>query len=277
MKFVHLHVHTEYSLLDGAIRIDELLNKVKSYGMDAVAITDHGVMYGVVDFYKKAREYGIKPIIGCEVYVAPGSRFEKVAVKGSEPAYHLILLARNKAGYRNLTELVSRAYLEGFYYKPRVDKDLLREYSEGLIALTACLAGEIPRLILNGEKSEAEKLVLEYRDIFGVDNFFLEIQDNKILEQATLNEVLIEIGKRYRIPLVATNDCHYLSREEAQVHDVILAIQTATTLDDPKRLRFPTQEFYVKSPEEMEQSFASIPMALENTVAIAERCNVELD
>lgn len=277
MKFVHLHVHTEYSLLDGAIRIEELLGKVKSYGMEAVAITDHGVMYGVVDFYKKAREYGVKPIIGCEVYVAPGSRFEKVAVKGSEPAYHLVLLAQNKTGYRNLTELVSRAYLEGFYYKPRVDKELLREYSGGLIALTACLAGEIPRLVLSGGKDEAEKLVLEYRDIFGADNFFLEVQDNKIPEQAVLNEALMEMGKRYRIPLVATNDCHYLDREDAQVHDVILAIQTATTLDDPKRLRFPTQEFYVKSPEEMERSFASVPAALENTVSIAERCNVELD
>ncbi|MEN3186819.1 MAG: DNA polymerase III subunit alpha [Atribacterota bacterium] len=277
MRFVHLHVHTEYSLLDGAIRIDELLQTVKSYGMEAVAVTDHGVMYGVVDFYKKAKEFGVKPIIGCEVYVAPGSRFEKVTVKGSEPAYHLVLLAQNKTGYRNLTELVSRAYLEGFYYKPRVDKELLREYSEGLVALTACLAGEIPRLILSGEKSEAEKLVLEYRDIFGADNFFLEVQDNKIPEQTTLNEALIEIGKRHRIPVVATNDCHYLSREDAQVHDIILAIQTATTLDDPKRLRFPTQEFYVKSPEEMEKAFASLPEALENAVSIAERCNVELD
>lgn len=277
MKFVHLHVHTEYSLLDGAIRIDELLSKIKSYGMDAVAITDHGVMYGTVDFYKKAKELGIKPILGCEVYVAPGSRFEKVAVKGSEPAFHLVLLAKDKEGYQNLTELVSRAFLEGFYYKPRVDKQLLREYSQGLIALSACLAGEVPRSILNGEIKEAEKIALEYREIFGADNFFLEIQDNQIPEQESVNQALIEIAQRHRIPLVATNDCHYLEKTDAQVHDVVLAIQTATTLDDPKRLRFPTQEFYVKSPEEMEKSFAHVPSALENTLLIAERCNVELE
>ena len=277
MKFVHLHVHTEYSLLDGAIRIDELLSKVKSYGMSAVAITDHGVMYGVIDFYKKAREMDIKPLIGCEVYVAPGSRFEKVAVKGSEPAYHLVLLAQDKTGYRNLTELVSRAFLEGFYYKPRVDKELLKEYSQGLIALTACLAGEVPRYIASGDRDAAERLVLEYRDIFGPENFFLELQDNKIPEQESINQALMEIGKRHRIPLVATNDCHYLEKTDAQVHDVVLAIQTATTLDDPKRLRFPTQEFYVKSPEEMEQAFAAVPEALENTLFIAERCNVDLE
>jgi DNA polymerase-3 subunit alpha len=277
MKFVHLHVHTEYSLLDGAIRIDELLSKAKSYGMDAVAITDHGVMYGVIDFYKKAREMGIKPIIGCEVYVAPGSRFEKIAVKGSEPAYHLVLLAQDKTGYRNLTELVSRAFLEGFYYKPRVDKELLKEYSRGLIALTACLAGEVPRYIASGDRDAAERLALEYRDIFGPDNFFLELQDNKIPEQEFINQALMEIGKRHRIPLVATNDCHYLEKTDAQVHDVVLAIQTATTLDDPKRLRFPTQEFYVKSPEEMGQAFAAVPEALENTLLVAERCNVDLE
>jgi len=277
MKFVHLHVHTEYSLLDGAIRIDELLSKVKSYGMSAVAITDHGVMYGVIDFYKKAREMDIKPIIGCEVYVAPGSRFEKVAVKGSEPAYHLVLLAQDKTGYRNLTELVSRAFLEGFYYKPRVDKELLKEYSQGLIALTACLAGEVPRYIASGDRDAAERLVLEYRDIFGPENFFLELQDNKIPEQESINQALMEIGKRHRIPLVATNDCHYLEKTDAQVHDVVLAIQTATTLDDPKRLHFPTQEFYVKSPGEMEQAFAAVPEALENTLFIAERCNVNLE
>jgi DNA polymerase-3 subunit alpha len=277
MKFVHLHVHTEYSLLDGAIRIDELLSKAKSYGMDAVAITDHGVMYGVIDFYKKAREMGIKPIIGCEVYVAPGSRFEKIAVKGSEPAYHLVLLAQDKTGYRNLTELVSRAFLEGFYYKPRVDKELLKEYSRGLIALTACLAGEVPRYIASGDRDAAERLALEYRDIFGPDNFFLELQDNKIPEQEFINQALMEIGKRHRIPLVATSDCHYLEKTDAQVHDVVLAIQTATTLDDPKRLRFPTQEFYVKSPEEMGQAFAAVPEALENTLLVAERCNVDLE
>lgn len=277
MKFVHLHVHTEYSLLDGVIRIDELLERVASYGMEAVAITDHGVMYGVVDFYKKAQEKGIKPIIGCEVYVAPGSRFEKVVVKGSEPAYHLVLLAENEEGYRNLIELVTRAFLEGFYYKPRVDKELLREYSRGLIALSACLAGEIPRLVLSGNVKEAEQVALEYRDIFGPENFFLELQENKIPEQKVVNEALVAIAKKFRIPLVATNDCHYLDARDAYMHDVVLAIQTATSLDDPKRLRFPTQDFYLKSPEEMVASFSSLPEAIAHTEEIARRCNVTIE
>lgn len=277
MKFAHLHVHTEYSLLDGVIRIDELLERVASYGMEAVAITDHGVMYGVIDFYKKAQEKGIKPIIGCEVYVAPGSRFEKVVVKGSEPAYHLVLLAENEEGYRNLMELVTRAFLEGFYYKPRVDKELLREYSRGLIALSACLAGEIPRLILAGSLKEAERVALEYRDIFGPENFFLELQENKIPEQKVVNEALVELSRKLKIPLVATNDCHYLDQADAYMHDVVLAIQTATSLDDPKRLRFPTQDFYLKSPEEMAASFSALPEAIANAGEIAERCNVTIE
>lgn len=277
MKFAHLHLHTEYSLLDGVIRIDELLERVAAYGMEAVAITDHGVMYGVVDFYKKAKEKGIRPIIGCEVYVAPGSRFEKVVVKGSEPAYHLVLLAENEEGYRNLMELVTRAFLEGFYYKPRVDKELLREYSRGLIALSACLAGEIPRLVLAGNVEEAERCALEYRDIFGPENFFLELQENKIPEQRMVNEALIAIARKTGIPLVATNDCHYLDAKDAYMHDVVLAIQTATSLDDPKRLRFPTQDFYLKSPQEMIESFASLPEAIENTWNIAERCRVDIE
>lgn len=277
MKFAHLHVHTEYSLLDGVIRIDELLERVASYGMEAVAITDHGVMYGVVDFYKKAKEKGIKPIIGCEVYVAPGSRFEKVVVKGSEPAYHLVLLAENEEGYRNLMELVTRAFLEGFYYKPRVDKELLREYSRGLIALSACLAGEIPRLILSGNVKEAERVALEYRDIFGPENFFLELQENKIPEQKIVNEALVTIARKFHFPLVATNDCHYLDAQDAYMHDVVLAIQTATSLDDPKRLRFPTQDFYLKSPEEMMESFSALPEAIAHAGEIAERCNVTIE
>ncbi len=277
MKFVHLHVHTEYSLLDGAIRIDDLLSKAQEYGMEAIAITDHGVMYGVIDFYKKAKEMGIKPIIGCEVYVAPGSRFEKIAVKGSEPAHHLVLLAENQEGYRNLVELVSRAFLEGFYYKPRVDRELLQTYHEGLIALSACLAGEVPRAILAGNREEAERIILGYRDIFGKDSFFLEIQDNGIPEQNVVNQALVDLARKHHLPLVATNDAHYLEKTDASVHDVILAIQTATTLDDPKRLRFPTQEFYLKSPEEMEKSFAPLPQAVENTLWIAERCHVDLE
>lgn len=277
MSFSHLHVHTEYSLLDGAIRIDDLINKVKSQGMEAVAITDHGVMYGVVDFYARAKKAGIKPIIGCEVYVAPGSRFEKTVVRGTESAYHLVLLAENQEGYRNLVQLVSKAFLEGFYYKPRIDKALLREHREGLIGLSACLAGEIPSLILNGEREKAEEVALEYAEILGKDNFFLEIQENKIPEQKIVNEALLEIGSKYGIEIVATNDCHYLEAEDASVHDVLLAIQTATTLDDPKRLRFPTAEFYLKSPEEMKRDFSYYPRALENASLIAERCQVDLE
>lgn len=277
MKFVHLHVHSEYSLLDGAIRIDDLLDKVQKNDMEAVALTDHGVMYGTVEFYKKAKSRGIKPIIGCEVYVAPGSRFEKTALKGSEPAYHLVLIAKNQEGYRNLVELVSKAYLEGFYYKPRVDKPLLREHSKGLFALSACLAGEIPRAILSEGLQKATQIALEYEEIFGKGNFFLELQENLIPEQKTVNQALLEISRKHRIPLVATNDAHYLEAEDAAVHDVILAIQTATTLEDPKRLRFPTQQFYLKTKEEMIESFKEIPEALENTLLIATESNLELE
>lgn len=278
MDFVHLHLHSEYSLLDGAIRIEEVIDQAKKMGMSSLAITDHGVMYGAINFYQKAKAAGIKPIVGCEVYLAPGSRFEKVAVKGnSESAYHLVLLAKNQEGYRNLVQLVSKGFLEGFYYKPRVDKSILREYSSGLFALSACLAGEIPRLILDGKREEAEKVALEYQDIFGAGNFYLEVQENKIPEQKVVNQALVEISQKYKIPLVATNDCHYLRADDASVHDVILAIQTATTLDDPKRLKFSTPEFYFKSPAEMERDFASLPEALENTVAIAENCNLEIN
>jgi len=277
MEFSHLHLHTEYSLLDGSIRIEELIQKVKANGMQSVAITDHGVMYGVVDFYKKARAAGIKPIIGCEVYVAPGSRFEKTTTKGEENAFHLVLLVRNQIGYRNLVKLVSLGFLEGFYYKPRIDHALLREHSDGLIALSACLAGEIPSCILSGKRNEAENLAVEYRDIFGQDNFYLELQENKIKEQTIVNQVLIELSHKLKIPLVATNDSHYLNQDDARVHDVILAIQTATSLNDPKRLRFPTQEFYLKTPEEMMRDFSANPEALENTQRIAAVCDIQLE
>ena len=258
MKFSHLHLHTEYSLLDGAIRISDLLNKVKSQGMEAVAITDHGVMYGVVDFYAQAKKAGIKPIIGCEVYVAPGSRFEKTVVRGAESAYHLVLLAENQEGYRNLVQLVSKAFLEGFYYKPRIDKVLLQEHHQGLIGLSACLAGEIPSLIVAGEREKAEKIALEYAEILGKDNFFLEIQENKIPEQKIVNQALLEIGNKYGIQLVATNDCHYLEAEDASVHDVLLAIQTATTLDDPKRLAFLLMSFTSNHQKRWKEIFLTV-------------------
>ena len=277
MNFTHLHLHTEYSLLDGSIRIQELLQKARETGMESIAITDHGVMYGVIDFYKQAQNAGIKPIIGCEAYIAPGSRFEKTITKGEENAFHLVLLARNQTGYQNLVKLVSLGFLEGFYYKPRIDRALLQEHSEGLIALSACLAGEIPSLILAGKQKEAENLAAEYRELFGSDSFYLELQENKIPEQTQVNRALIQIGKKLNIPFVATNDSHYLNQEDARVHEIILAIQTATNLNDPKRLRFPTQEFFLKTPEEMIRDFTSVPEAIENTQRIAESCEVKLE
>lgn len=277
MNFTHLHLHTEYSLLDGSIRIQELLQKARETGMESIAITDHGVMYGVIDFYKQAQNAGIKPIIGCEAYIAPGSRFEKTITKGEENAFHLVLLARNQTGYQNLVKLVSLGFLEGFYYKPRIDRALLQEHSEGLIALSACLAGEIPSLILAGKQKEAENLAAEYRELFGSDSFYLELQENKIPEQTQVNRALIQIGKKLNIPFVATNDSHYLNQEDARVHEIILAIQTATNLNDPKRLRFPTQEFFLKTPEEMIRDFSSVPEAIENTQRIAESCEVKLE
>jgi DNA polymerase-3 subunit alpha len=273
--FVHLHVHTEYSLLDGASRITNLIAKAKQAGMPAVAITDHGVMYGVVDFYKEAKKQGIKPIIGCEVYVAPRSRLEKTAVEG-ESYYHLVLLAENQTGYRNLLELVSRGHLEGFYYKPRIDRDLLREYSEGLICLSACIAGEIPALILKGNEAGAERLCQEYLDIFGPEHFYLELQDHQIPEQKQVNRSLIKLGKKLGIGLVATNDSHYVNRSDADFHEILLCIQTGKTIDDPNRMQFSSHEFYLKEAAEMAELFADCPEALANTVKIAERCDVKL-
>lgn len=275
-QFVHLHVHTEYSLLDGASRITNLIAKAKAAGMPAVAITDHGVMYGVVDFYKEAKKQGIKPIIGCEVYVAPRSRLEKTAVEG-ESYYHLILLAENQTGYRNLLELVSRGHLEGFYYKPRIDRELLREYREGLICLSACIAGEIPALILKGNEDGAERLCQEYLDIFGPDHFFLELQDHQMPEQKQVNRKLIEFGRRLGIGLVATNDAHYVNRVDADFHEILLCIQTGKTIEDPARMKFPNKEFYVKDASEMIALFPDCPDAITNTVKIAERCAVTLD
>lgn len=275
-NFVHLHVHTEYSLLDGASRIDKLIGRVKEMGMEAVAITDHGSMYGVVEFYKQAKKQGVKPIIGCEVYVAPRSRREKNAVEG-ESYYHLILLAETDEGYRNLIELVSRANTEGFYYKPRIDRELLKEYRKGLICLSACIAGEVPALILKGNIEGAEALAKEYLEIFGPDHYYIELQDHGLPEQKEANRLLIQLAKKLGIGLVATNDLHYIDKSDGECHDVLLCIQMGKTVDDPARMKFPNNEFYLKSPGEMAQLFGAYPEALENSCEIANRCNVNLE
>jgi DNA polymerase-3 subunit alpha len=274
--FVHLHLHTKYSLLDGAIRMNELFALARDYKMPALAMTDHGNMFGTIEFYTKAYQNGIKPIIGCEVYVAPGSRFNKESRGISDASYHLTLLAKNTAGYKNLLKLVTAAYFEGFYYRPRVDKDLLKDHNEGLIALSGCLHGELSRLIERGDKENALKVAGEYKEIFNNRRFYLEIQDNKIELQKSVNEGLVEISKTLDLPLVATNDCHYLKREDSKAHEVLLCIQTGKILSDQDRMRFATDEFYFKSPKEMEALFSSYPDALKNTIEIAERCNLEL-
>jgi DNA polymerase-3 subunit alpha len=274
VSFVHLHNHTCYSLLDGASKIPELVQQAKEQGMQALAITDHGVMYGVIEFYKEAKKAGIKPIIGCEVYVARRSRWDKVAGLDDSP-YHLVLLAENQEGYQNLIKLVSAAWLEGFYYKPRVDKELLRKYHKGLIALSACLAGEVPALLLEGKEEEARAAALDYQDIFGMHNFYLELQDHGLAEQRKANSALLRIARETGIPLVATNDVHYTRRNDAAIQDVMLCIQTGKTLQDQDRMRFETEEFYLKSAEEMRLLFGDYPEALANTVRIAERCQVD--
>ncbi|MDF2569422.1 MAG: dnaE [Sporomusa sp.] len=274
--FVHLHNHTEYSLLDGAGRITDLVRRAKELGMPAVAMTDHGTMYGTIDFYKQAKKQGIKPIIGCEVYVAPRSRLDKAAVEG-ESYYHLILLAANEQGYRNLIELVSRGYSEGFYYKPRIDREILRSRSEGLIGLSACIAGEIPSAILRGDLPRAEALASEYIEIFGQDNFFIELQDHGMPEEKQANVHLVKLAQKLGLGLVATNDAHYINKQDAECHDVLLCIQTGKTVDEPGRMKFPSDEFYLKTPAEMAELFAEYPEAISNTVKIAERCNVTFD
>jgi len=277
MSFTHLHLHTGYSLLDGSSKIPELVRRVKELGMDACAITDHGVMYGVIEFYKACKAEGIKPIIGCEVYVAPGSRFEKGKEKSAERYNHLILLAENDTGHKNLMKLVSRGFTEGFYYKPRVDYELLSEYHEGIIASSACLAGIVPTKLRNGDyegaKEEAERL----QQIFGENNFFLELQDHGLSEQKFVNQGLMRISSETGIPLVATNDCHYLYKEDAEAHDVLICIQTQKNVYDEDRMKYEGGQFYVKSPEEMEEVFHYIPEAIHNTEEIARRCNVEIE
>ena len=275
-NFVNLHVHTEFSLLDGACRIKDLVSQAKKYKMPALAITDHGVMYGAIQFYKEAIKQGIKPIIGCEMYIAPESRFEKTSKRRESP-YHLIILVKNNEGYKNLIQLVTLSYLEGFYYKPRIDKEILRKYSSGLIASSACLQGEIPQKLLQNNFKEAKKSALEYLEIFGEGNFYLELQKNNIPEQNVVNQRLISLGKELSIPLIASNDIHYVNKEDARAHEILLCIQTATNLADEKRLKFATDEFYFNSPEEMAEKFSDLPEAIENTVKIAEKCNLEID
>ena len=275
MKFVHLHMHTEYSLLDGANKIKELVAKVKELGMNAVAITDHGNMFGAIELYKECKAQGIKAIIGCEMYVAPRSRFEKEAKVDTEPN-HLILLAMNNNGYKNLVKLVSIAYTEGFYYKPRVDLEVLEKYNEDIIALSGCMAGAVARKITAGDIEGAEETALKYKEIFK-DRYYLEIQDNKYPEQMVVNQNLVAMSNKLDIPLVATNDCHYLTKEDYYAHEVLLCIQTKKKMSDTDRMRFETNEFYVKSPEEMEKAFRNVISAVENTEKIAERCNVEFE
>ena len=277
MKFTHLHVHSHYSLLDGLPKIDELLDYTKELGMDSVALTDHGVLYGAVEFYKKAKERGLKAIIGCEVYVA-NERMEQKRPNIDNKRYHLVLLAKNEKGYKNLVKLVTKAHLEGFYYKPRIDENLLAKHSEGLIALSACLAGKIPRLIMAKKYEEAEKLALKYQEIFGKDNFYLEIQHhphNK--EQKTTNEVLISISKKYGIPLVATNDTHYLRPEDAEAQDILMLINTGADPNDPERLTIKADDFSLRTQKEMEEAFKDVPEAIENTEKIAASCNFEFE
>lgn len=274
--FVHLHNHTEYSLLDGACRIKDLVSRAKELEMPALAITDHGVLYGVVDFYREAKKQGIKPIIGCEVYVAPRSRLDREARLDSTQ-HHLVLLCRNETGYRNLAQMVTRAYVEGFYYKPRVDHELLQQYSEGLIALSACVGGEIPQMILAGREKEALDLARRYEAWFGKGNFFLELQNHGMPEELVVNRVLAKISKETGIPLVATNDLHYINKQDARVQDVLLCIQTQTVVSDENRMRFPGSEFYMKSAQEMTDLFQDYPEAIANTVRIAERCGFDFD
>lgn len=277
MNFTHLHVHTEYSLLDGSNKIKEYVARVKELGMDSAAITDHGVMYGVIDFYRAAREAGINPILGCEVYVAPGSRFDKETGTGESRYYHLVLLAENNQGYANLMKIVSKGFVEGFYYKPRVDLEILEKYHEGIIALSACLAGEVARYLSRGMYEEGKAAALRYQNIFGKGNFFLELQDHGIPEQQTVNQQLLRMHQETGIDLVATNDVHYTTAEDADTHDILLCLQTGKKLADEDRMRYEGGQYYVKSPREMEALFPYALEALENTHRIAQRCHVEIE
>ena len=277
MNFTHLHVHTEYSLLDGSNKIKEYVARVKELGMNSAAITDHGVMFGCIDFYKAAREAGINPIMGCEVYVAPGSRFDKEQQHGDDRYHHLVLLAENNQGYSNLMKIVSAGFVDGYYYKPRVDLEILEKYHEGVIALSACLAGEVARNLARGFYEEGKKAALRYESIFGKGNFFLELQDHGIPEQQMVNQQLMRMSRETGIELVCTNDVHYTYAEDATSHDILLCIQTQKKVQDEDRMRYEGGQYYVKSPEEMLKLFPYIPEALENTQKIADRCHVEIE
>lgn len=277
MEFAHLHVHTEYSLLDGSNKIHEYVARVKELGMNSAAITDHGVMFGCIDFYRAAKAAGIKPILGCEVYVAPGSRFDREAGQTENRYYHLVLLAENNQGYQNLMKIVSKAFIDGFYYKPRVDLELLEEYHEGIIALSACLAGEVAKNLTRGFYEEAKKAALRYQEIFGEGNFFLEMQDHGIPEQQRVNQQLLRMHQETGIELVVTNDVHYTYDTDVEAHDILLCVQTGKRLQDEDRMRYEGGQYYVKSPEEMLKLFPYIPEALENTQKIADRCDVEIE
>jgi len=276
-KFTHLHVHSHYSLLDGLPKIDEILDYVQKFGMDSVALTDHGVIYGAVEFYKKAIGRGIKPILGAEMYMA----FEKMTQKRpniDDKRYHIILLVKNEIGYKNLVKLLTKAHLEGFYYKPRIDEELLKQYSEGLICLSACLQGKIPKLIFAKRIEEAEKTAQKYQEIFGRDNFYLELQHHpNIREQKIVNEALITISKKFGIPLVATNDCHYLKPEDAQAQDILMLINTGADPNDPERLTMKADDFSMRSPEKMAEDFKEIPESIENTQKIVDLCNFQFE
>ncbi|MEK7151266.1 MAG: PHP domain-containing protein, partial [Patescibacteria group bacterium] len=280
-KFTHLHTHTHYSLLDGLTRIDELVARIKELDMNSVAITDHGSMYGVIEFYQKAKKAGIKPIIGCEMYVSENMHDKRPAGTGGKSNggyYHLVLLAENNVGYKNLIKLVTAAHLQGFYYKPRVDKNLLRQHSEGLIALSACLGGEISRSLVSGQYEKAKRIALEYNSIFGANNFFLEVQQHPNIEDQSLaNKGLVRLSKDTGIPLVATQDAHYCRSEDAHAHDVLLAVQTGSEVNDKDRLSLRSDDFSILSGEKMAEKFADMPEAIENTAKIAERCNVEIE
>src|SRR5204863_1997564 len=276
--FVHLHLHTEYSLLDGACRLDRLMDRAHDLKFGALAVTDHGVLYGAIDFYKAALEKGIKPIIGCEVYVAPGSRLEKKASSGGRDVYnHLVLLAKDETGYKNLTKLATAAHLEGYYYKPRIDKEILALHKEGLIALSGCLASEIPELIQQDQLDKARATVDWFKQTFGPENFYLELQNHTIPEQIKVNRLLILWAKEFGLKLVATNDVHYVEKGHSHAHDALICIGTQTLLSDTKRMRYVPEQFYLRSADEMKALFSEVPDAVENTLEIADKCNLEIE
>src|SRR6478609_1515952 len=276
--FVHLHLHTEYSLLDGACRLDKLCDKAHELKLPALAITDHGAMHGVVDFWKEARGKGIKPIIGCEVYVAPGSRLEKKSSTGGKDVYnHLVLLAKDQVGYKNLVKLTTAAHLEGYYYKPRIDKEILTQCKDGLIALSGCLASEIPHAIMKDQLSHARDAVDWFKQTLGAENFYLELQNHGIAEQAKVNKHLIQWAKEFGLKCVATNDVHYVEKKHSHAHDALICIGTQTVRDDPRRMKYQPEQFFLRSAQEMKSLFAEVPEAVQNTLEVAEKCNLEIE